>query len=138
MLECGYCSQEFQPDEVYCRRLSAAMACSKLDLVQRAVLSAVAESIEKGATIDLGDGNFQQVPGSEDAINAQRRADLYQSQSALLDQLIDAHQQGDTPRVDMILDRLTVTHMAITFEELLDYRASLVAVNGAASQRSAG
>ena len=32
------------------------MACSRIDLVQRAVLSAVAESIEKGATIDLGDG----------------------------------------------------------------------------------
>ena len=114
------------------------MACSKLDLVQRAVLSAVAESIEKGATIDLGDGNFQQVPGSEDAINAQRRLDLYQSQNALLDQLIDAHQHGETHRVDMILDRLTVTHMAITFEELLDYRASLLALSDEGSQRSAG
>ena len=138
MLECGYCSQEFPSDQAYCRKLSTAMACSRIDLVQRAVLSAVAESIEKGATIDLGDGNFQQVPGSEDAINAQRRADLYHSQTDLLNQLLEAHQTGDTPRVDMILDRLTVTHMALPFEELLDYRASLAIENSESVQRSAG
>jgi hypothetical protein len=138
MPECGYCSQEYRSDETYCRKLSTALACSKIDLVQRAVLTAVAESIEKGATIDLGDGHFQQVPGSEDALNAQRRAELYHSQSELLDQLVDAHHGGDASRVDMILDRLTVTHMAITFEELLDYRASLHAVSGEEPHRSAG
>ena len=67
MPECGYCSKEFAAVESYCHTLAAAMDCPKVDLVQRAVLTAVAESIEKGATVDLGDGQFQKVPGAEDA-----------------------------------------------------------------------
>jgi hypothetical protein len=58
MPECGYCSKEFATGESYCHTLAAAMDCAKVDLVQRAVLTAVAESIEKGATVDLGDGQF--------------------------------------------------------------------------------
>lgn len=124
MQECGYCGKQFEAGESYCHTLSAAMDCSKVDLVQRAVLTAVAESIEKGATIDLGDGNFQKVPGAEEAAIAHHRAELHRSQSELLDQLLKAHQAGDAAEVDMLLDRLTVAHMAVTFEELIDYRAS--------------
>jgi hypothetical protein len=122
MPECGYCSKEFAADESYCHTLAAAMDCPKVDLVQRAVLTAVAESIEKGATVDLGDGQFQKVPGAEDAAIAHHRAELYRSQSELLDQLVKAHQTGDAAEVDVLLDRLTVAHMAVTFEELIDYR----------------
>ena len=120
MPECGYCSKEFAADESYCHTLAAAMDCPKVDLVQRAVLIAVAESIEKGATVDLGDGQFQKVPGAEDAAIAHHRAELYRSQSELLDQLVKAHQTGDAAEVDLLLDRLTVAHMAVTFEELID------------------
>ena len=108
MPECGYCSKEFAADESYCHTLAAAMDCPKVDLVQRAVLTAVAESIEKGATVDLGDGQFQKVPGAEDAAIAHHRAELYRSQSELLDQLVKAHQTGDAAEVDLLLDRLTV------------------------------
>ena len=110
----------------------------KVDLVQRAVLTAVAESIEKGATVDLGDGQFQKVPGAEDAAIAHHRAELYRSQSELLDQLVKAHQAGDAAEVDLLLDRLTVAHMAVTFEELIDYRASQTAAIVEEKKRSAG
>jgi hypothetical protein len=113
----------------------AAMDCSNVDLVQRAVLTAVAESIEKGATIDLGDGNFQKVPGSEDAAIAHHRAELHRR---LLDQLVKAHQAGDAAEVEMLLDRLTVAHMAVTFEELIDYRASQAATAVEDEKCSAG
>ena len=141
MPTCGYCGKEFEPDESYCHALSTAMDCANLDMVQRAVLTAVAESIEKRATVDLGDGNFQKVPGSEDAAIAHYRAELHQSQNELLDQLVKAHQAGDAAEVDLILDRLTVAHMAVTFEELIDYRASQAATAAATvedKQRSAG
>ena len=114
------------------------MDCPKVDLVQRAVLTAVAESIEKGATVDLGDGQFQKVPGVEDAAIAHHRAELYRSQSELLDQLVKAHQAGDAAEVDLLLDRLTVAHMAVTFEELIDYRASQTAAIVEEKKRSAG
>ena len=114
------------------------MDCPKVDLVQRAVLTAVAESIEKGATVDLGDGNFQKVPGAEDAAIAHHRAELHRSQSELLDQLVKAHQAGDAAEVDMLLDRLTVAHMAVTFEELIDYRANQSAATVEEKKRSAG
>jgi len=138
MPECGYCSKEFAADESYCHTLAAAMDCPKVDLVQRAVLTAVAESIEKGATVDLGDGQFQKVPGAEDAAIAHHRAELYRSQSELLDQLVKAHQTGDAAEVDLLLDRLTVAHMAVTFEELIDYRASQTAAIVEEKKRSAG
>jgi hypothetical protein len=141
MPECGYCGKEFGPDRSYCHTLSAAMDCSNVDLVQRAVLTAVAESIEKGATIDLGDGNFQSVPGAEDAAIAHHRAELHRSQSELLDQLVEAHQAGDAAEVDLLLDRLTVAHMAVTFEELIDFRASQAATAAGTvedKKRSAG
>jgi hypothetical protein len=138
MPECGYCSKEFEAGESYCHTLSAAMDCPQVDLVQRAVLTAVAESIEKGATVDLGDGHFQKVPGAEDAAIAHHRAELYRSQSELLDELVQAHQAGDAAEVDALLDRLTVAHMAVTFEELIDYRASQAAVTVEEKQRSAG
>jgi hypothetical protein len=138
MRECGYCSKEFEAGESYCHSLTAAMDCPKVDLVQRAVLTAVAESIEKGATVDLGDGNFQKVPGAEDAAIAHHRAELHRSQSELLDQLVKAHQAGDAAEVDMLLDRLTVAHMAVTFEELIDYRASQAAATVEEKKRSAG
>jgi len=138
MPECGYCSKEFAADESYCHTLAAAMDCPKVDLVQRAVLTAVAESIEKGATVDLGDGQFQKVPGAEDAAIAHHRAELYRSQSELLDQLVKAHQAGDAAEVDLLLDRLTVAHMAVTFEELIDYRASQTAAIVEEKKRSAG
>lgn len=138
MPECGYCSKEFAADESYCHTLAAAMDCPKVDLVQRAVLTAVAESIEKGATVDLGDGQFQKVPGAEDAAIAHHRAELYRSQSELLDQLVKAHQTGDAAEVDVLLDRLTVAHMAVTFEELIDYRAGQTAANVEEKKRSAG
>ena len=102
MPECGYCSKEFAAGESYCHTLAAAMDCPKVDLVQRAVLTAVAESIEKGATVDLGDGQFQKVPGAEDAAIAHHRAELYRSQSELLDQLVKAHQTGDAAEVDLL------------------------------------
>jgi hypothetical protein len=137
MPECGYCSKEFATGESYCHTLAAAMDCAKVDLVQRAVLTAVAESIEKGATVDLGDGQFQKVPGAEDAAIAHHRAELYRSQSELLDQLVQAHQAGDAPEVDLLLDRLTVAHMAVTFEELIDYRASQTAATVEDKKRSA-
>jgi hypothetical protein len=138
MPECGYCSKEFAADESYCHTLAAAMDCPKVDLVQRAVLTAVAESIEKGATVDLGDGQFQKVPGAEDAAIAHHRAELYRSQSELLDQLVKAHQTGDAAEVDVLLDRLTVAHMAVTFEELIDYRAGQTAAIVEEKKRSAG
>jgi hypothetical protein len=138
MPECGYCSKEFAADESYCHTLAAAMDCPKVDLVQRAVLTAVAESIEKGATVDLGDGQFQKVPGAEDAAIAHHRAELYRSQSELLDQLVKAHQTGDAAEVDLLLDRLTVAHMAVTFEELIDYRAGQTAAIVEEKKRSAG
>lgn len=138
MPECGYCSKEFAADESYCHTLAAAMDCPKVDLVQRAVLTAVAESIEKGATVDLGDGQFQKVPGAEDAAIAHHRAELYRSQSELLDQLVKAHQAGDAAEVDLLLDRLTVAHMAVTSEELIDYRASQTAAIVEEKKRSAG
>ena len=138
MPECGYCSKEFAADESYCHTLAAAMDCPKVDLVQRAVLTAVAESIEKGATVDLGDGQFQKVPGAEDAAIAHHRAELYRSQSELLDQLVKAHQTGDAAEVDLLLDRLTVAHMAVTFEELIDYRASQTGATVEEKKRSAG
>jgi hypothetical protein len=138
MPECGYCSKEFAADESYCHTLAAAMDCPKVDLVQRAVLTAVAESIEKGATVDLGDGQFQKVPGAEDAAIAYHRAELYRSQSELLDQLVKAHQTGDAAEVDVLLDRLTVAHMAVTFEELIDYRAGQTAAIVEEKKRSAG
>jgi hypothetical protein len=138
MPECGYCSKEFAADESYCHTLAAAMDCPKVDLVQRAVLTAVAESIEKGATVDLGDGQFQKVPGAEDAAIAHHPAELYRSQSELLDQLVTAHQAGDAAEVDLLLDRLTVAHMAVTFEELIDYRASQTATTVEEKKRSAG
>ena len=138
MPECGYCSKEFAADESYCHTLAAAMDCPKVDLVQRAVLTAVAESIEKGATVDLGDGQFQKVPGAEDAAIAHHRAELYRSQSELLDQLVKAHQAGDATEVDLLLDRLTVAHMAVTFEELIDYRASQTGATVEEKKRSAG
>jgi hypothetical protein len=138
MPECGYCGKEFAADESYCHTLAAAMDCPKVDLVQRAVLTAVAESIEKGATVDLGDGQFQKVPGAEDAAIAHHRAELYRSQSELLDQLVNAHQAGDAAEVDLLLDRLTVAHMAVTFEELIDYRASQTAAIVEEKKRSAG
>ena len=138
MPECGYCSKEFATDESYCHTLAAAMDCPKVDLVQRAVLTAVAESIEKGATVDLGDGQFQKVPGAEDAAIAHHRAELYRSQSELLDQLVKAHQTGDAAEVDLLLDRLTVAHMAVTFEELIDYRAGQTAAIVEEKKRSAG
>jgi len=125
-------------DESYCHTLAAAMDRPKVDLVQRAVLTAVAESIEKGATVDLGDGQFQKVPGAEDAAIAHHRAELYRSQSELLDQLVKAHQAGDAAEVDLLLDRLTVAHMAVTFEELIDYRASQTAAIVEEKKRSAG
>jgi hypothetical protein len=137
MPECGYCSKEFATGESYCHTLAAAMDCAKVDLVQRAVLTAVAESIEKGATVDLGDGQFQKVPGAEDAAIAHHRAELYRSQSELLDQLVQAHQAGDAAEVDLLLDRLTVAHMAVTFEELIDYRASQTAATVEDKKRSA-
>jgi hypothetical protein len=133
MPECGYCSKEFAADESYCHTLAAAMDCPKVDLVQRAVLTAVAESIEKGATVDLGDGQFQKVPGAEDAAIAHHRAELYRSQSELLDQLVKAHHE-----VDLLLDRLTVAHMAVTFEELIDYRAGQTVAIVEEKKRSAG
>ena len=133
MPECGYCSKEFAADESYCHTLAAAMDCPKVDLVQRAVLTAVAESIEKGATVDLGDGQFQKVPGAEDAAIAHHRAELYRSQSELLDQLVKAHHE-----VDLLLDRLTVAHMAVTFEELIYYRAGQTAAIVEEKKRSAG
>ena len=138
MPECGYCSKEFAADESYCHTLAAAMDCPKVDLVQRAVLTAVAESIEKGATVDLGDGQFQKVPGAEDAAIAHHRAELYRSQSELLDQLVKAHQTGDAAEVDVLLDRLTVAHMAVTFEELIDYRAGQTVAIVEEKKRSAG
>jgi hypothetical protein len=138
MPECGYCSKEFAADESYCHTLAAAMDCPKVDLVQRAVLTAVAESIEMGATVDLGDGQFQKVPGAEDAAIAHHRAELYRSQSELLDQLVKAHQAGDAAEVDLLLDRLTVAHMAVTFEELIDYRASQTGATVEEKKRSAG
>jgi hypothetical protein len=137
MPECGYCSKEFATGESYCHTLAAAMDCAKVDLVQRAVLTAVAESIEEGATVDLGDGQFQKVPGAEDAAIAHHRAELYRSQSELLDQLVQAHQAGDAAEVDLLLDRLTVAHMAVTFEELIDYRASQTAATVEDKKRSA-
>jgi hypothetical protein len=137
MPECGYCSKEFATGESYCHTLAKAMDCAKVDLVQRAVLTAVAESIEKGATVDLGDGQFQKVPGAEDAAIAHHRAELYRSQSELLDQLVQAHQAGDAAEVDLLLDRLTVAHMAVTFEELIDYRASQTAATVEDKKRSA-
>jgi hypothetical protein len=137
MPECGYCSKGFATGESYCHTLAAAMDCAKVDLVQRAVLTAVAESIEKGATVDLGDGQFQKVPGAEDAAIAHHRAELYRSQSELLDQLVQAHQAGDAAEVDLLLDRLTVAHMAVTFEELIDYRASQTAATVEDKKRSA-
>jgi len=138
MPECGYCSKEFAADESYCHTLPAAMDCPKVDLGQRAVLTAVAESIEKGATVDLGDGQFQKVPGAEDAAITHHRAELYRSQSELLDQLVKAHQAGDAAEVDLLLDRLTVAHMAVTFEELIDYRAGQTAAIVEEKKRSAG
>jgi hypothetical protein len=138
MPECGYCSKEFAAGDSYCHTLAAAMDCPKVDLVQRAVLTAVAESIEKGATVDLGDGQFQKVPGAEDAAIAHHRAELYRSQSELLDQLVTAHQAGDAAEVDLLLDRLTVAHMAVTFEELIDYRASQTGATVEEKKRSAG
>ena len=138
MPECGYCSKEFAADESYCHTLAAAMDCPKVDLVQRAVLTAVAESIEKGATVDLGDGQFQKVPGAEDAAIAHHRAELYRNQSELLDQLVKAHQTGDAAEVDVLLDRLTVAHMAVTFEELIDYRAGQTVAIVKEKKRSAG
>ena len=138
MPECGYCSKEFAADESYCHTLAAAMDCPKVDLVQRAVLTAVAESIEKGATVDLGDGQFQKVPGAEDAAIAHHRAELYRNQSELLDQLVKAHQTGDAAEVDLLLDRLTVAHMAVTFEELIDYRAGQTVAIVEEKKRSAG
>jgi hypothetical protein len=63
---------------------------------------------------------------------------LYRSQSELLDQLVTAHQAGDAAEVDLLLDRLTVAHMAVTFEELIDYRASQTGATVEEKKRSAG
>ena len=87
--------------------------------MQRAVLTAVAESIEKGATVDLGDGNFQKVPGAERCRDRASPRGVASKSEQLSDQLVKAHQAGDAAEVDMLLDRLTMAHMAITFEELI-------------------
>jgi hypothetical protein len=75
------------------------------------------------------------------ARNAHHRAELHRSQSELLDQLVKAHQAGDAAEVDLLLDRLTVAHMAVTFEELIDFRASQAATGATTvedKKRSAG
>jgi hypothetical protein len=51
---------------------------------------------------------------------------------------VKAHQTGDAAEVDVLLDRLTVAHMAVTFEELIDYRAGQAAAIVEEKKRSAG